>query len=131
MAIQLESDASQFIYHNATSSFLNVSDGNSTTINPLKEGDTLLVVFFFLDGYSVCRFFVNGDGMGRGFIMKGKTVKPTIFQDPETTVKASLVFEPPHNEQGKPIYQYSFKDTNKFYFDIFEYCKYLLEPRLS
>ena len=116
MAIQLESESSKFIYHNATSNFLNVNDGNATTIKSLKKGDTLSIVLFFLDGYLIGRFFTNADGVGKGFIMKGKTVKPTIFQDSETMVKASLNFELAMKEKGTPLYLLFFSNTNNLYF---------------
>ena len=47
MAIQLESEHIKFIYHNATSSFLNIIEHNATTTKQLKVGDTLMFVCSF------------------------------------------------------------------------------------
>ena len=42
--------------------------------------------------YSICQFLVNGEAILNGFKMKGDTVRPTIFQDPEIAIQASLVY---------------------------------------
>ena len=105
MAIQLESESSKIIYHNATSSILNFNDHSATTVKPLKQGDVLGLVYFFWDGYLVGSFLHNGNVLGKGFTMKGKTVKPTIFKDPKTTVKTRLIFESPKKEEGTTLYK--------------------------
>ena len=98
MAIQFESESSRTIYHNATSSLINFDDGKVSTVTPLEEGDVLAFVCSFFnegdiqgDGYSIGRFLHNGDDTGIQIKMKGKTVRPVIYQDPvNAIVHASL-----------------------------------------
>jgi hypothetical protein len=114
MAIQLESESGKIIYHNRTSSVLEQNDFIVTKVKPLQKSDVLGLVVAFLDEekienskdgddkpsmskirtkhYAACQFLHNGRAVGKGFRLEGKTVKPTIFRDAEsTTVNSSLI----------------------------------------
>ena len=44
MAIQLESDSSKYLFHNATSRLLNINDGKCETTKSLNEGVFVLLL---------------------------------------------------------------------------------------
>ena len=113
MAIQLESESSNFIYHNGTSSLLNVNEHTAMSIKSLKEGDVLAFSCSFWNNeafeesegkahyYSWCQFLINGEAIGKAFRMVGKTVKPTIFYDKiNTSICPSLIFGQSKEKKG-------------------------------
>ena len=107
LCIKLESDEGEIVYHNPSEIMVNGNEGHIKVVKPLNEGDVMGCLCSFFNGedgnvYSSIQLLHNGESNGVAMRMKGKTVTPMIYHNPETTtVRTSQDFGKSKAKEGK------------------------------